>query len=249
MKKFFYILVAVIIFGGGIAILYNQFFVKEVPDYARVARVIGVFAIYIVGYIRYFATRKKTVREVNEDAYGSIIGDSFHNEGEQYDRLMKGIELYNKDQYGKAIDILVDLLISGEAATVQEKFAVNFFIAQCYVEQEDYVSGIETYEDMLENFDPNQMREAERNRIILYNNLGNAYNEAGEFKSAKEILEKAFELAPGEIEAPINLAYTECELGNRDRALELIDDVLAKYPQCEDAVDMREYIAGTEEGD
>ena len=247
MKKILYILAAVIIFGGGIAILYNQFFVQESPDYARVLRVIGVFAIYFVGYIRYFATRKTMVRRVNEDAYGSIIGNAFHNEGEEYDRLMKGIELYNKDRYGKAIDLLVDLLISGEVVTAQEKFAVNFFIAQCYVEQEDFVSGIETYEELLESFDPNQLYDADRNRIILYNNLGNAYNEVGQFEDAKEILEKAFNLAPGEIEAPINLAYTEFKLGNQDRAMALIDDVVAKYPECEEAVDMREFLLGKDQ--
>ena len=187
MKKFFYILVAIVIFGGGIWMLYDQFCVRESPDYARVARVLFVFGIYIAAYIRYFATRKSEVREVNEDAYGSIIGDAFHNEGEEYDRLMKGIELYNEDEYRKALRILEELLI--QAKSLQEVFAVKFFMALCYSEQEEFEKEIEIYEDLLKNINMNQLRDGEENQTLLYNNLGNAYNNAGQYEKAKEILE------------------------------------------------------------
>ena len=89
--------------------------------------------------------------------------------------------------YRKALGILEELLT--QAKSLQEVFAVKFFMALCYSEQEEFEKEIEIYEDLLRNINMSQLRDGEENQALLYNNLGNAYNNAGQYEKAKEILE------------------------------------------------------------
>ena len=87
------------------------------------------------------------------------------------------------------------------------------FIALCYSDHEKFEKEIAVEEELLQ-LDPNH--------VSVYNNLANAYNNIGQNEKARELLEKAIAIDPEMVEASINLSYTEFELGNVDRALEII---------------------------
>ena len=95
-------------------------------------------------------------------------------------KLLKAIDLYNKDKYEKAINILTKLKKS--CKTTDEFCAVLLFTAVSYEGLSYLSTAVEVSLEMLEH-DPS--------RSTAHSNLGLNYRQLGEFEKAISSFEKA----------------------------------------------------------
>lgn len=184
-----------VVFLGGIAIVIYNIGFAENPDYKRVAKTLAVIVIYLVSSISALHKEKRNIARVNRDAYGHVLKDVFTNDPKKYKRLMKGIELYNRDRLEAAIQKLTALL--EECETDQERAVVGYFIGNSNMDAEYINAAAEMFEKVVA---------WDATLADARNNLGVCYKLNGEIDRAIATFEEVLVYQPKEAYAFANLA-------------------------------------------
>ncbi len=161
------------------------------------SRLIVLFVAYIIGFLSYFFKEKapnSTTRYA--ELYKHIIREAFSRDKAGYRKLMKGISLYNANQYDKAIRHLNKL--EKRCVSCQDTSAVLFFIAKSYKEKGQIQKAIEYYERLVKT---------DASNSTAWSNLGLIHHEAGRVGEAKYALNQALLYNPDN-------AYAYCNLAN-----------------------------------
>ena len=163
---------------------------------------LGVLLVtYFVGVFRYFSKQgsagtQKTATTHYAELYKHIIRDAFSRDKAGYRKLMKGIYLYNTNEYDRAIKELTKL--RKRCVTSHDTAAVLFFIAKSYKDKKQIQKAIEYYELLLKH---------DASCSTAWSNLGLIHHEAGRAAEAKYALNQALLYNPEN-------AYAYCNLAN-----------------------------------
>lgn len=195
-------------------IIYNVGFAEN-PNYGRIAKGLGIVVVYLISSFSTLSKERKNVYRTNREAYGHILGDVFEQDPKKYKRLMRGIELYNKDRLEAAIRMLTSLL--EECETNKEKAVVAHFLGNCNMEAGYLNMATENFEQAVE-CDPT-LSDAR-------NNLGVCYKSAGDMKRAIATFEEVLIYKPKEEYALVNLAQCYEALADWQKALMYAQEAL-----------------------
>lgn len=207
MKSKYYAIFTAVWFLGGIALIIFYLKFSDNPNYARVAQIAGVSLAFMISFGRSMFKESLNVQRVNEAAYQNEMGDAFHDNPKAYEQLMKGMEMYNRDNLAKADKILTKLL--AQCQTPQEFSVVNFFRALCMSESELHEEAIEIYQELLEY---------DTDNTIAWSNLGVEYLELGKKKEAQQAFEQALTYGSRNAAAYSNLAVLYLRTGENEKA-------------------------------
>lgn len=198
----------IVVFLAGVATVIYSIGFAENPDYKRVAKTLAVIVIYLVSSASALHREKRNIVRVNQDAYGHILGDVFANDPKKFKRLMKGIELYNRDRLETAIQKLTALL--AECENRKEKAVVAYFLGNCNLEAGYLRAATENFEKTVE---------WDATLSDARNNLGVCYKSAGDLKRAIATFEEVLIYKPKEEYAFVNLAQCYEALADWEKAL------------------------------
>lgn len=207
MKSKIYAIFTAVWFLGGIALIVFYLNFSDNPDYVRVAQIAGVSLAFIISFGRSLRKESLDVQRVNESTYKDEMGDAFQDNPKAYEQLMKGMEMYNRDNLAKADKILTKLL--AQCHTSQEFSVVNFFRALCMSESELHEEAVEIYKELLEY---------DTNNTTAWSNLGVEYLELGRKKEAQEAFEQALTYGSHNAAAYTNLAVLYLRTGENEKA-------------------------------
>lgn len=178
MKKFFAILLHVLIIGLSSALLIYNLFFNEDTDYSRIAKCVMVLVGYIFGVSRGERRRRRKARRnypIYERDYENIISGAFTEDKKSYKKLLEAIDCFNNNQSKRAQKILDGLL--SKCVRTRDYTAVYTFKALCFEDKKMYEQAIEAYQKVVQ-YDIADAR-AWSNMGLIYNDMGRtqeAYN-------------------------------------------------------------------------
>lgn len=143
-----------------------------------------IFAIIGLVLVTFLLWKKiwfiKEKKERFEVEYHDVARDVFCNDEEKKISFMKGIDYVILGKPKKAMPILKKLL--QEAETVNERYAVKFFMTECYHIMEQYQSEITLCQDMIH---------MDAERVHAWFQMGSAYFMLDQYQEAIEALKRA----------------------------------------------------------
>lgn len=178
LARVLYVLLFAIMAG---ILCYQGFVTKDLTSGNLVKGIfVGITAIF--GFLRTFRRGGGNKKSVYTSAYGKIIGNAFEEEPKLEKQLYSAIDDFNKNAYAAAIRKLQKM--DEKCTRSAQRFAVQFFTALCYENQNNYPAAIEAYQKAL----------TLRQHSSAASNLGMCYMKTGNFDRAVEFYQLAARL-------------------------------------------------------
>lgn len=195
------------------SLVYSLVFLKEkhdVNDIKYIVKKVCLIVAYAAAVLGIRVKHRPNVAEFKlyEDLYADIISESFKSDKALRRKLLTAIGHYQNDYFEKAVKLLDKL--KPRCETPQDISAVLMFKALCCKEMGLLNMTIDCYEELLRT-------DAANSRA--WSNLGNAYLEKGDTKSALDSCENAIRYDPSNAYAYNNMAGIYLRLNDLDNAL------------------------------
>lgn len=210
MKKFVYVLYALLILATTGLIVYDVFIAKdfETKDLTKYA----ILIISLIASIVKFSVRPKREimrkKKTYQSAYGDFIRTAFAQDKKLENRLYQAIDDYNKDKPAAAIEKLEKL--RKQCHNSDDIYAVTVFTALCYDDLHEFKLAAQHYSAAL-NLRPH---------TTLASNLGLSRDRMGDQQGAIEAYRHASQLDPKSAYPYNNLAQLYVRLGEYETAME-----------------------------
>ncbi len=208
-KIIFWTNIAIIVFMLGL-LVYQLFFAEE-RNIKLITKAGSVFLVYFLAITGIKKKRSPLDYIIYADQYSEVIGEAFKNDKAGYKKLMKGLTLYKRKKYDKALKVLDearrDCLYSDDFT------AVLFFKAYCFKEKKELDKAQECYSEILEHNNAN---------AIVWEEYGEVLFDRDNYSEALEAYKKAVELAPESSSANTRLGSCYIKLSQPEKALEYI---------------------------
>lgn len=199
--------IAIIILMLGI-LIYQLFFAEE-RNMKLIIRAGTLFLVYFLAMTGIKKKRSPLDYIIYADEYSEVIGEAFKNDKTGYRKLMKGLTLYKRKNYDKAIKVLDETkrnCLYGDDFT-----AVLFFKACCFKEKKLLSEAEECFKEILEHNDINP---------VVWQRYGEVLFERENYNGALNAYNKAVELAPESSSAYCSLAGCYLKISEPEKGLE-----------------------------
>jgi len=175
--------VAVIIFVAGMLIY--QLFIAEEKDYKIIAKAGSLALVYFLAMTGIVKKRSPLDYIVYADQYSEVIGEAFKNDKAAHKKLMKGLTLYKRKKYDKALKILSEA--KRDCLYSDDFTAVLFFKACCHKEKKELSEAKACFEEILEHNDAN---------ALVWEAYGEVLFDSEDYGGALMAYHKGVDLAP-----------------------------------------------------
>ncbi len=205
------IMIALAIFSVVLAVLD---FKNGKFETTAIIRTVLICAMAVTTVLRVFGgvgESTKVMRMRYEQAYADEIRGAFSEKSrkKEKDMLIKGIDFYNKENFGKALDTFAKLLPACE--TDEEKAAVLMFVALAYTDVGMLEDALAAYYDILKIDD---------SRAVVWSNMGLIYSQLGKHEDAVGYLKNAIKRDGKNEYAYSNLANAYLHIRDYANAIE-----------------------------
>ena len=198
--------IAVIIFVAGMLIY--QLFIAEEKDYKIIAKAGSLALVYFLAMTGIVKKQSPLDYIVYADQYSDVIGEAFKNDKTAHKKLMKGLTLYKRKKYDKAIKILDEA--KRDCLYSDDFTAVLFFKACCHKEKKELSEAVDCFEEILEHNDAS---------APVYIAYGEALFDSEDYGKALMAYHKAVELAPQSPTANTRLGGCYIKISEPQKAL------------------------------
>ncbi len=173
---------SILLYGFGLFFLINEFFIKSSPDSHRVVGILITLILYTVKMVN----RRRFVKEKEEQfelEYHDVVQNVFQYDDTKYASFMQGIDLVLLHKPKKALPIFEEL--QRDAGTIEEQYAVKYFIGECYYIMKQYEKEIALCQEMTR---------IDAKRVEAWFQMGHSYLMLERYEEAAEALEHAVPL-------------------------------------------------------
>ena len=198
--------VAVIIFVAGMLIY--QLFIAEEKDYKIIAKAGSLALVYFLAMTGIVKKRSPLDYIVYADQYSEVIGEAFKNDKSAHKKLMKGLTLYKRKKYDKALKILSEA--KRDCLYSDDFTAVLFFKACCHKEKKELSEAKGCFEEILEHNDAN---------ALVWEAYGEVLFDSEDYGGALLAYHKGVDLAPQSSSAHTKLGGCYIKISEPQKAL------------------------------
>ncbi len=223
MKSLRFILPGLVIAAAAGLLCYQAFVTKDLESGDIVRCVVIMLGALLTMLKLGTPNSKKGRKAMYKAAFPHFIQDVFTEEPKLEKKFFNAVELFNREKFPAALDILLDL--RKECRTTSDIVAVTVFTALCCDRMQIYPQAITQYRVAL-SLRPNS---------TLASNLGTCYHAMGEIDNAISAYEQAIRLDAKNAKAYNNLSALHFKNGDFAAALELAETAVsidATLPQA-----------------
>ena len=214
-KKGFFIALYIVLVLAALGFLGYQLFIQK--DTSNLLRPAIIIIGLLASLIKVISSKgKRPSAAAIKKNYASLISGAFTDNPAMEKKFLSALQDYNMDRYSSALKKLDALRLN--ASCIADRFAIEFFTALCYDEQQQYETAIRHYNAALHNKEDSTAASnlglcysrigndryaidaykravrADRSNPFPLNNLAQLYIRTGEYDEAKHYAQQALAL-------------------------------------------------------
>ncbi|MBQ8841298.1 MAG: hypothetical protein IJZ65_01540 [Ruminiclostridium sp.] len=209
--------IAIIILMLGILIY--QLFFAEVRNVKLITRAGTLFLVYFLAMTGIKKKQSPLDYIIYADEYSEVIGEAFKNDKPAYKKLMKGLTLYKRKKYDKALKVLDE--VKRDCLYSDDFTSVLYFKACCHKEKKELSKAEECLKEIIEHNSENSLVWEMYGEVLLDNE---------KWLASVEAYEKAVELNPESSSANCKLGGAYIKISEPEKALGYILKALEIEP-------------------
>ena len=236
-KKGFFIALYIVLVLAALGFLGYQLFIQK--DTSNLLRPAIIIIGLLASLIKVISGKgKRPSAAAVRKNYASLIAGAFTDNPAMEKKFLSALQDYNMDRYSSALKKLDALRLN--ASCIADRFAIEFFTALCYDEQQQYETAIRHYNAALHNKEDSTAASnlglcysrigndryaidaykravrADRSNPFPLNNLAQLYIRTGEYDEAKHYAQQALALNSRMPQALSAMASACAMLGDRE---------------------------------
>ena len=237
-KKGIFIAIYIVLLLAALGFLGYQIFVqKDTANLVKPALVIIALFASLMKVISGKGTRPSAAAVRTN--YASLIAGAFTDNPAMEKKFLSALQDYNMDRYSSAIKKLEALRLNTSRSA--DRFAIEFFTALCYDEQQQYDTAIRHYNAALQN----------KEDSTAASNLGLCCSRIGNDRYAIDAYKRSVRADQSNPFPLNNLAQRYIRLGDYQKAREYALQAIAinpKFPQALSALAISSHLLGDQAG-